>query len=136
MPLTNEFLFSFSQSLGQFKNSNQQIQLSISLAPTAYMYSNGLLLSQAPAMITGYPPNAPCAYFTTADYASFADPTHLTATISPYAAQTGPPLTNHHSQANNNAQYGSPPDGQPMFAPISTDLTTGQVYGFAPITRF
>lgn len=104
-----------------------------SLAP-AYMYSNGLLLSQAP-MITGYPTNGPsCAYF---DYgSSFADPTHLTATISPlngpaYATQTGAPL-NHHTQTNN-TQYASPDGSQPtLYAPISADLA-GQVYSFAPI---
>lgn len=89
-------------------------------------------------MITaGYPTNAPCAYF--ADYTSFADPTHLTAISSlngAYATQTAPITNHHHSQNANNAQYASPPDGSQMFAPISTDLTTGQVYGFAPITRF
>jgi hypothetical protein len=105
-----------------------------SLAPAAYMY-NGLLLSQAPTtMIAGYPTNAaPCAYF---DYtSSFADPTHLTATINGAYTQTG--LPNHHSQPTNNTQYASPDANQPLFAPISTtDLNGQQVYGFAPITRF
>lgn len=116
------------------------------------MYSNGLVLSQAPTVIAGYP-NTPCAYF--ADYTSFAaDPSGHHLMTNPlngqiaYAtttAQTGQPqMTNHphHQNPNSNAnvQYTSTGDGQQpptLYAPISDINLNGQpVYGFAPISRF